>query len=123
MQYYNDRLLMIQEENDKDMDYFKQFYPQSMTQIQEIIEDECDKLEYQGSMMFDEHPDKWALKAMSNKIYDRARPPRPDRPHDGNNPHRPSRDDNNLWDDIIQVLLFNEMSRRRCRFRNCSGRW
>lgn len=119
MNYYNrNDILTIQEENERDMEYFKEFYPRSMQQIQEIIEDECDRLEYQGSRMFDEYPDRNMLRSLSHKIYDRVmdpqRPPQrpPFRP-----PHRPDR--NNLLEDVIQVLLFNELARRRCRYRNC----
>lgn len=171
MRYYDRNILTIQEENDRDIDYFKQFYPQSMLKLQEIIEEECDKLEYQGSMMFDEFPDKWMLRSLSNKIYDRAeewagtdsaeadtetmefdppygggrpphgpgpvRPPhgggRPPHgpgpvrpPHGGGRPPHgpepvrpPHGGGSDLWQDIIQVLLFNEMARRRCRYRNC----
>ncbi len=142
MYHYNrNDILTIQEENDRDMEYFKEFYPQNMRQLQEIIEDECDRLEYQGSRMFDEYPDRNMLRSLSHKIYDRAkvmwgledevgamqrpafgpgtRPPfgpGPQRP-----PYRPPQrpNQNNLLEDVIQVLLFNELARRRCRYRNC----
>lgn len=161
MYYYNrDDFLTIQEENDRDMEYFKEFYPQNMRQLQEIIEDECDRLEYQGSRMFDEYPDRNMLRSLSHKIYDRAkimwgfedetgatlqsgegasamqrppfgpgpRPPfgpGPQRPPFGPGtqrpPYRPPQrpNQNNLLEDVIQVLLFNELARRRCRYRNC----
>lgn len=161
MHYYNrDDILTIQEENDRDMEYFKEFYPQNMRQLQEIIEDECDRLEYQGSRMFDEYPDRNMLRSLSHKIYDRAkvmwglddeegvtlqfeesasamqrppfgpgsRPPfgpGPQRPPFGPGtqrpPYRPPQrpNHNNLLEDVIQVLLFNELARRRCRYRNC----
>ncbi|MBE5947965.1 MAG: hypothetical protein E7261_02930 [Lachnospiraceae bacterium] len=153
MYYYNrDDFLTIQEENDRDVEYFKEFYPQNMRQLQDIIEDECDQLEYQGSRMFDEYPDRNMLRSLSHKIYDRAkvmwgiedergvslqsgestsamqRPPfgpGPQRPPFGPGtqrpPYRPPQrpNQNNLLEDVIQVLLFNELARRRCRYRNC----
>mgnify|MGYP003292817201 CR=1 FL=1 len=155
MYYYNrDDIFTIQEENDRDMEYFKEFYPQNMRQLQEIIEDECDRLEYQGSRMFDEYPDRNMLRSLCHKVYDRAkvmwgieeeagaalpfsenasasamqRPPfgpGPQRPPFGPGPQRPPYrppqrpHQNNLLEDVIQVLLFNEFARRRCRYRNC----
>lgn len=153
MYHYNrNDFFTIQEENDRDMEYFKELYPQNMRRIQEIIEDECDRLEYQGSRMFDEYPDRNMLRSLSHKIYDRTkamwgieygeetipesgesasvmqRPPfgpGPQQPPFGPGPQRPPYgppqrpNQNNLLEDVIQVLLFNELSHRRCRYRNC----
>lgn len=162
MYHYNRKdFFTVQEENDRDLEYFKEFYPQNMRQLQEIIEDECDRLEYQGSRMFDEYLDKNMLRSLSHKIYDRTRAmwdteyvketipdsgkiasvmqrppsgPGPQRPPSGPGPQRPPSgpgpqrppygppprpNQNNLLEDVIQVLLFNEVARRRCRYRNC----
>jgi len=58
-----------EEEDRKDLDYIKNMYPSKMKRIQDQIEEECDKLEYEGSMMFDEYPDKGILRGICNKIY------------------------------------------------------
>ena len=62
------------EEAEKDFDYMKQLYPRSSVQIQELIEEACDKLEYEGSIMFDEYPDRLQLALMANKIYNQIAP-------------------------------------------------
>ncbi len=63
-----------QEENwealeEKDWDYVKGIYPQMAKTIQEKVEEECDKLEYDGSMMFDEYPDKLMMRNICERIY------------------------------------------------------
>ncbi|MCX4270147.1 MAG: hypothetical protein OSJ62_16025 [Lachnospiraceae bacterium] len=63
-----------QEENweeleEKDWNYIKGIYPQTAKVIQEKVEDECDKLEYDGSMMFDEYPDKLMMRTICDRIY------------------------------------------------------
>lgn len=59
------------EEIDKDVDYIKSLYPNNVRQIQKEVEDECDKLEYDGSCMFDVCPDRVHLNTIVDKIYDR----------------------------------------------------
>ncbi len=35
----------------------------------DVIEDECDKMEYEGSLMFDEYPDRLMLEQVTERIY------------------------------------------------------
>lgn len=138
-----------EEENQRDYEYIRQLYPEKMQHIMSIIEDECDQLEYEGSMMFDEYPDRLMLSKLCNKIYDRVQvqevemeevyevmqrrpprpgmpgpgmpppPPRPGMPGPGMPPPPPPRPGQGNWlSDTIQALLFDEMYRRRCRYRN-----
>ncbi|NLZ81523.1 MAG: hypothetical protein GX913_06975 [Clostridiales bacterium] len=126
-----------EEENDRDIEYIKGLYPEKMRQIQDIIEDECDKLEYEGSMMFDECPDKLMLRTLSNQIYEKTQDLDVEdiyeatqlrREYGGRHPglggyHSHHQRPQNDWKrDIISVLLFNEFFQRRCRYRNCRGR-
>lgn len=158
-----------EEEDRKDLDYIKNMYPSKMKRIQDQIEEECDKLEYEGSMMFDEYPDKGILRGICNKIYASVKdleeeeveatnwqgrpmfppypnrpipppPPRPGRPmppppYPGRPMPPPNRTmgelepvmqqkirPNNWLQDIIQVMLYNEMYNRRCRYRNSKCR-
>lgn len=54
---------------EKDKEYMKGLYPQRAKEIQEKIEEECDKLEYEGSMMFDEYPDKLMIRNICERVY------------------------------------------------------
>ena len=59
-------------EYERDMQKLKDLYPKEVRSIQAMVEDECDKMEYEGSLMFDEYPDKLMLKQIVNRIYDGA---------------------------------------------------
>ena len=50
----------------------KDLYPKEVRTIQAMVEEECDKMEYEGSLMFDEYPDKLMLRQIVNRIYDGA---------------------------------------------------
>lgn len=52
----------------KDVEYMKQLFPSALQVIQSAVDDECDKLEYSGSVMFDEYPDKTHLQMIVDNI-------------------------------------------------------
>lgn len=106
-----DRMNEAREER-RDIEYMKCMYPKTMRHLQEIVEDECNKLEYDGSMMFDEYPDHVRIRMIVNKIYDR---------YNGVKEESLGGESCRIKD-VISVMLFNEMYRRRCRRRRCR-RW
>ena len=55
-------------ELEADNSYLKYLYPKITRQISEFVEEECDKMEYEGSLMFDVFPDKIALQLMAAGI-------------------------------------------------------
>lgn len=55
----------------KDVEYMKQSLPIPLQVIQAEIEEECDKLEYAGSVMFDEYPDKNHIRMLADTILHR----------------------------------------------------
>ncbi|MEG1291401.1 MAG: hypothetical protein RSD28_03790, partial [Lachnospiraceae bacterium] len=46
-----------------------EFYPKEVRSIQDMVEEECDKMEYEGSLMFDETPDRLMLSQIVSHIY------------------------------------------------------
>lgn len=115
--------LETEEENQRDFEYMRQMYPKRMQRIMDVIEDECDKLEYEGSMMFDEYPDRMMLMRLCNKVYDQVRDVEMEEVYEAmqRRPGRPPGSNRDNWlFDVIQALLFDEMHRRRSRHR--SGR-
>ncbi|MFA9464751.1 MAG: hypothetical protein ACERKN_10735 [Velocimicrobium sp.] len=60
------------EELDRDVDYIKGIYPQTVRKLLKEIEVECDKLEYDGSVMFDQIPDTVSLGKLVDTIYVRV---------------------------------------------------
>lgn len=55
----------------KDVEYMKQLLPSALQSIQMEIDEECDRLEYSGSVMFDEYPDKNYVHMIVDKIMHR----------------------------------------------------
>ena len=94
------------EEAEHDFDYMKQLYPRDTRKIQAMIEDTCDRLEYAGSVMFDEYPDRLQLALMANKIYNQLTP----------------EESSNWLRSMIEIMLCNEMCQRRRRYRS-RRRW
>lgn len=56
----------------RDLQKLKDLYPRDVRDIQDLVEEECDKMEYDGSLMFDETPDRLMLSQIVERIYDRA---------------------------------------------------
>ena len=50
----------------------KSLYPAAAKRLIPYIEEECDRMEYEGSMMYDEYPDQLQLRLMCRRIYDQA---------------------------------------------------
>lgn len=174
MSYPIQNVYMTELEYERDMERMKELYPEEAKRIQRLVEEECDKMEYEGSMMFDEYPDRVTLKVICDRIYqlasqpqeqaepqlqaeqaqpvddrwDPGRPPGPGWPGPGRPPgsgwpgpgrppgppppwppgppppppgrppsHRPG------LGNLIEVLLYNEMYRRRCRHNRCRRWW
>lgn len=68
------------EDCDKDVAYMKELCPKAVRYIQKEVEEECDKLEFRGSCMFDECPDKTRLGVIVTTIFNRVKDSEFDRP-------------------------------------------
>ena len=110
------------EDLDRDMDYIKQLYPDSARRILGEVNNECDKLEYDGSVMFDEYPDKVSLDRIIDRIYERIGDieefPQVQAKGLYNTPKRRQ----NIFRDFISIILLNEILNRRRRYRS-RRRW
>ena len=57
----------------RDYEYMKCTYPEVARRILPYVEEECDRLEYSGSIMFDEYPDQVQLRLLCKRIYHRVK--------------------------------------------------
>ena len=103
--YANPALYDGERIQEKEFQMMKSYYPQTVQQIQKRVEEECERMDYEGSMLYDEYPDKYMLyhicdpiKKEVTQVQDRHR---------------------GYLDELIQVLLYQEISRRRCRRHRC----
>lgn len=56
-----------------DYEYLKSMYPDIPKRILPYVEEECDRMEYENSMIYDEYPDKLQLKLMCRRVFDRIK--------------------------------------------------
>ena len=57
----------------RDLEYLQQMYPSEARRYQKTISSILDKLDYEGSMIYDEYPDKWQIYKLSKDIADRIK--------------------------------------------------
>ena len=61
-------LYMSEMETERDLQYLQQMYPADAKRMQKKVEEACDKLEYEGSMMYDEYPDRVSMMLICDRI-------------------------------------------------------
>lgn len=91
----------------RDLEYLQQMYPALAKRYQKKIAAILDKMDYRGSMIYDEYPDKFMLHKLAGDIKAIIK--------------REEMADNNgdvpkQWEgteDMIQILLFYEIYKRR----------
>lgn len=131
----------LAEQDEKDLMMLKEMYPSRVREILGEVEQVCDSLEYEGSAMFDEMPEKQRVQELSKAIRQKMQS-RMDEweqeqrkkmeediyvcdhkmapPYPGKRPEPRKECCSFDWfGDLIQVLLWQEMYHRRCRNRNC----
>jgi hypothetical protein len=108
---------------DHDVEYMKQLYPRTAKVIQKEIDNECDQMEYDGSMMFDEYPDKEYLDKLIDRVYDRIKQIDEEPQVEMNSLYfYPPRRNQNYLRDVVSLLLLSEIFNRRRRHRG-RKRW
>ena len=97
--YANPLLYRGEKKQEEEFFLMKSYYPE-----------ECDLQDYEGSRLYDEYPDRFMLYHLGRKIVDEVKSEADmEAMSDG------------LLGDLVEVLLFHEISRRRCRRRRCRG--
>lgn len=99
-----------------DFEYLRSMYPDTAKRILPYVEEECDRMEYENSMVFDQYPDKLQLKLMCRRVYDNVR----------RHERIISEEDQSIGSDggqgngalslrdFIEVMLYQELYKRRC---------
>lgn len=108
--YYEDENSII-----RDLEYLQQMYPAQAKRYQKVISNILDKLDYEGSMIYDEFPDRWQLYKLSTDILDRIRrEEEKNKESDSENGGSEASLEKWKWTgDLIQILLFYEIYKRR----------
>lgn len=88
----------------RDLEYLQQIYPTQAKVLQARISEILDKMDYEGSLLYDEYPDKWQLYRLGESIVTILK----------------TEDDSDTseehWEcmgDMVQIILYYEIYRRR----------
>ncbi|MBS4967446.1 MAG: hypothetical protein ACLU8C_00770 [Lacrimispora saccharolytica] len=117
MPFYMSGSMSFEKERDEVMErewrILKSWYSGEILQVQEAVERACDELDYEGSWLYDEYPDRGRMEEMQEKIQRELE-------RDGEAAvEAEERRRRRRGDNLLKVLLSNEIFRRRCRNRNC----
>lgn len=92
----------------RDLEYLQQMYPSQAKKYQKMIAETLDHIDYEGSMIYDEYPDKWQIYRLTQMIVEKIRK---------SDEENTDMDEERLTE-FIQVLLFYEIYRKRHTNRN-----
>ena len=93
----------------KDMEYLQQTYPNEVKKYQRKVAEILDKLDYEGSMIYDEYPDRYCLQRLAKTILQILQSE-----ESGARPADSVPSEKWEWvEALIQVLLCNEIYKRR----------
>lgn len=83
----------------RDFEYMKSMYPLAVKRILPYVEDECDRMTYTASMIYDEYPDQLQIRMLCNRVYEKVK------------------DEKNMNDEwlknLVQIMVFQEIYQRR----------
>lgn len=124
MTYPIQNMYLTEMEYEKDMERMKELYPREVKKLQEMVERRCDEMEYDGSRMYDENPDRYMLEEEARRMYERfIRENRMNPNEDMSMQQRDSYREDNWLRSLIGILFHDEIYRRRCRNRRCRRWW
>ena len=88
----------------RDLEYLQEMYPMEAKRYQKVIAEILDRLDYEGSVIYDEYPDKWQIYRLTQVVLDKLK-------QDGS-----SGQTEQDWDrtaEFVQVLLCGEIYKKR----------
>ena len=98
----------------RDYEYMKSMYPMAVKKILPYVEEECERMAYDGSMIYDEYPDQLQIRLMCNRIYDKVKKMKP---YDDEEMEMQASRNEDWLRDLVQIMLFQELYQRRNRHR------
>lgn len=93
----------------RDLEYLQEMYPRQAKDLQKRIISVLDKLDYEGSMLYDEYPDKWQLYRLSDTVVGILR-----REEEEKEDSEHITEEKWEWiKDMVQIVLYYEIYKRR----------
>ena len=107
-----------------DYEYLRSMYPEIPKTILPYVEEECDRMAYENSMIYDQYPDKLQLRLMCGRICANIKK---NEKLSGNESMRELLNDmeqgGNFLRDLTEVMLYQELFRRRSGQRRSARRF
>ena len=126
--YYMAYPMMADFANEKaermDFEYLRSMYPEIPKMVLPYVEEECDRMSYGNSMIYDQYPDKLQLRMMCGRICENIKR--------NEKMFRNDRADETVQDaarsggwlrDLVEVMLYQELYRRRSSRRKTARRF
>ena len=57
----------------RDLEYLQEMYPTEAKKYQKVIAEILDRLDYEGSVIYDEYPDKWQIYRLTQVVLDKLK--------------------------------------------------
>lgn len=92
-----------------DLEYLQQMYPMQVRKYQRRVAEILDKMDYEGSMIYDEYPDRYSLERLTDSVWNIIK-----REEQSQNPNEPQNAE--VWEwikSLLFVLLNTEVYKRR----------
>lgn len=93
----------------RDLEYLQEMYPKQAKDMQKRIVSVLDKMDYEGSMLYDEYPDKWQLYRLTDAVVAILR-------REEEEKESPEHITDEKWEwikDMVQIVLYYEIYKRR----------
>ena len=137
MTYPMQNMYLTEMEYEKDIERMKTYYPAEAQAAMKLVEERLDELEYEGSRIYDEEPDRMMIQReieqLSQKFMDSLHPQPVAKAYfdmvpmeiAGPELRAQGRQDcgDNWLCSMVGVLFGTELYRRRCRHRRCRRWW
>lgn len=95
---------------EKESDLLRSWYPDTAGRIRDMVEEELNVFDYEGSRIYDEYPDRRMLKLMSDSIGKKIDEVLSAQSVSSGFPR-----------ELAEVLFYHGIYRRRCRRKRCRG--
>ena len=143
MMYPAGNVYLTEMEYEKDLDRMQSYFPAETKKVMEIVEQRLDELDYEGSRIYDEEPDRLMMQEELEELYQQVKSkmePEAEQPEgmraqqsyfamvpmaiSGERPHgHPEKSCSDSWlCSMVGVLFGTGIYRRRCHHRRCR-RW
>ena len=97
-----------------DFEYLKSMYPEIAKNVLPYVEEECDRMAYESSMIYDQYPDKLQLRMMCGRFCENIKRNKKLFRSESMAGISSDTDHGGRWlRDLVEVMLYQELYRRR----------